>query len=173
MGVIAIRTLPNIVCVSAQRRQLVDCNVIFVERRKIPRSCCGGQRSGQNGAESQQSCKLVGHAEWRSPVDGLLLERTIGQSVSTPQVAASCRDCGTFRVPPLMSKRTIRIPYEGWWRGRRDLHLRRCDRVAVEQKFYTDCSGENSVFTSRIIVLIRSVISIQLCCCLIPTSSTY
>jgi len=33
------------------------------------------------------------------------------------------------------SKRTIRIQYEGWWRHRRDLHLRRCDRLAVEQKF--------------------------------------
>jgi len=43
--------------------------------------------------------------------------------------------------------------------------LRQC--IAVEQKFNTDshCSDENAEFTSRIIVLIRSVNCMQLCCC--------
>ena len=26
-------------------------------------------------------------------------------------------DCETFRIPPFMSKRTIRIRDEGWWSG--------------------------------------------------------
>jgi len=35
----------------------------------------------------------------------------------------------TFRMPPLMPGKTIRIQYDGEWRRRRDLHLRRCVRV--------------------------------------------
>ena len=51
-------------------------------------------------------------------------------------------DYGTFRTPPLMSKRTIRIPDEGWdaWGGavdtvyRRGDDVRRTARLAVELK---------------------------------------
>jgi len=59
-------------------------------------------------------------------------------------------DYGTFRVPPLMSKRTMGIRDEGGWRRRRrDLRLRHCNRVTVEQKFNTDQSGKNAESTSR------------------------
>jgi len=59
-------------------------------------------------------------------------------------------DCETFRIPPLMSSGTILVPDEEGWRRRRtrDVHLRRCDRVAVEQSF---------TFTSWVIVLIHKV----------------
>jgi len=55
-------------------------------------------------------------------------------------VAASshcCRlpvDSETFRIPPLMSQRTIRILDTGGG----GVGPLRCDRVAVEQKFNTD-----------------------------------
>jgi len=52
----------------------------------------------------------------------------------TQRTRAAALDSETFRIPPLMSKRTIRIPDEGWWRCRRDLRLRRYDRAAVKQK---------------------------------------
>ena len=54
-----------------------------------------------------------------------------------PTPDAYRRYCETFRIPSLMSIRTIRIPDEGRLRRRRDLRLRRSDRVAVEQKFST------------------------------------
>ena len=66
-------------------------------------------------------------------------------------------DCETFRIPPLMYRRTIRIPDEGGWRrrrvtqGHRQCHLlRRRDRV--EQKFNADWSGANAQFKCRIII---------------------
>jgi len=34
----------------------------------------------------------------------------------TTSLAADLSDCETFRIPPSMSKRTIRIPDEGEWR---------------------------------------------------------
>ena len=55
-------------------------------------------------------------------------------------------------------------------RRRRDLRLRLCDCVAVEQKFITDWSDENAAFTSWIILLVRSLDCVQLCCCLISKS---
>ena len=57
-------------------------------------------------------------------------------------------DCETFRISPLLSKRTIRVPDEGGCRWRRDLRLQRCNRVAVGQKFNTDWSGKNAESTS-------------------------
>jgi len=57
-------------------------------------------------------------------------------------------DYETFRTSTLMSRRTIRKPDDGGWRHRRDLRLRHCDRVAVEQEFNTDLSGENAECTS-------------------------
>ena len=56
-------------------------------------------------------------------------------------------------------------------RGRRDLRLRRCDRVAVEQKFNTDWSGENAEFGYWLISLARRVNCTQLCCCSISMFS--
>ena len=38
-------------------------------------------------------------------------------------------DCETFRIPSLMSKRTIGIPDDGRWRRTRELRLGRCNRV--------------------------------------------
>ena len=75
-------------------------------------------------------------------------------------------DRETFHIPPLMRKRTICIRYERWWQRRRDWHLRRGDRVAVEQKYDTDSSGENGAFMSWSTALIRIVNGMQLCCCL-------
>jgi len=50
----------------------------------------------------------------------------------------------TFRNPPLMPKRAIRIADEGGRRRRRDLRLRHCGRVAVEQ----DRFGKSAEFTT-------------------------
>jgi len=69
-----------------------------------------------------------------------------------------------------MSKKTIRIPDEGGRRRRRDLRLRHCGRVAVEQKFCTDWSGETAEFASYVIcyiVVIQCVNCMQLYCCLL------
>jgi len=82
----------------------------------------------------------------------------------------------TFRVSPLTTRRTIRMFWtsEGGGAGRatmalgRDLRLRHCDRLAVEQKFNTDRSGENAeYFTSGIVSSMRSVNCMRVCCCLI------
>jgi len=64
-------------------------------------------------------------------------EVVIGCAYADTHHASTSRkkDCETFRTLPLMSKSTIRTRYEGGWRRRRELHLRSCDRIAVEQKF--------------------------------------
>jgi len=75
--------------------------------------------------------------------------------------------CEMFHTPSLMSKRTSRILDEGGWRRGRGLRLQRYSGVSAEHKFNTQCTGENAQFTSWIAVLVRSVNSMQLCCCLI------
>jgi len=58
-------------------------NVIFVQRYKIQHSCFGDQQSGQNGAQTQQSCKSA-RSNRKPLVDSLRLERTIEQSRPWP-----------------------------------------------------------------------------------------
>ena len=51
----------------------------------------------------------------------------------------TCRDCETFRIPPLVSKRTIRVPDDGGYSGVGGLASAALQpRVAVEQKFSTN-----------------------------------
>ena len=46
------------------------------------------------------------------------------------------RNCPVY-APPLMSKKTIRIPYEGGWQRKRYLRPRRCDRVRQLSRSHT------------------------------------
>ena len=52
---------------------------------------------------------------------------------AAPAHWCSSANCETFRIPALMSKRTILIPNEAGWTRGRGLSLRRCDCVAFEQ----------------------------------------
>jgi len=52
---------------------------------------------------------------------------------AAPAHWCSAANCETFRIPALMSKRTILIPNEAGWTRGRGLSLRRCDCVAFEQ----------------------------------------
>ena len=66
-----------------------------------------------------------------------------------------CDDRETFHSATFICRWTIRIASDERRRRRAGLNVlgTNCDRVAVEQKFNTNWSGENAEFTSRIIAL--------------------
>jgi len=81
-------------------------------------------------ANERERCKyrsnttFAEQCKWECSVCDISIHTSTSQGHT--EYGEQVQDCETFHIPPLMSKRTIRIRDEGgWWRRR----LRCCDRV--------------------------------------------
>jgi len=98
-------------------------------------------------------CPIVGRVQLRKPV-------FIGAFSRAPRI-----DYETFRVPSLMSKRTIRIPGKGGWRRRRDLRLRHCSSVEQLSRSLSPTDLAKMPNSRLESFSIRNVKCQHLCCC--------
>ena len=86
---------------------MILCTRVFIDRLKTGGMCRGFREAMAMWCGRVSAVEFV-LSRWR---------RAKAEFCRTRHGLAVCCDCETFRIPSLMSKRTIRIPDEGGYSG--------------------------------------------------------